>query len=152
MNLWPFRRQSPKPSQAKWAVNLHASVQRDVTVAAAWTTYAGTKALLRMGEYFKHHPEARGHDSPFDEECYARDAMGEFWGVQTQEKQGVDPYLRSLANVRAAGFIREYVWRFLRDPAWQQPAGLRLAEFEAWCAGNGLTDHRPKTLAFVSPA
>jgi hypothetical protein len=51
-------------------INLHGSVQRNATVAAAWTTYAGAKAPLRMGEYVKLHPEAVGRDSPFDEECY----------------------------------------------------------------------------------
>ena len=56
MNLWPFRRQPKKP---QFTINLHASVQHDATVAAAWTTYAGTKALLRMGEYAG--PAAQGY-------------------------------------------------------------------------------------------
>jgi len=149
MNLWPFRR---RPKQPKFSINLHESVARDVTVAAAWTTYGGVKALMRSGEYFTHFPEARGHDSPFDEECYARDAMAEFWAVQPDEKRRLDAYLQLLADVRAAGFIREYVWRFLRDPAWPQPAGLKSEAFDAWAAANGLSDHRPPTLAFVTPA
>ena len=147
MNVWPFRRQPKKP---KLAINLHGSVQNNATVAAAWTTYAGTKALLRTGEYVKLHPEALGHDSPFDEECYAHDAMAEFWAVQPEEKRRVDAYLQSLANVRGTGFIPEYVWRFLREPSWREPAGLRNDAFSAWAAESGLAKHRPPTLAFVS--
>ena len=103
-----------------------------------------------MGEYVKLHPEAAGHDSPFDEECYAHDAMAEFWAVQPEEKCRVDAYLRLLADVRAAGFIREYVWRFLREPSWPEPTGLRNDAFAAWAVENGLSEHRPPTLAFVS--
>src|SRR5688572_13972822 len=121
MKIWPFRKQPQKP---KFSINLPASIQ-NVDVAAAWTTYAGTKALLRMGEYVKFHPEAQGHDSPFDEECYARDALAEFWVAQKQENRRADADLQLLADIREAGFIREYVWRFLRDPTWPRPDGLR---------------------------
>src|SRR6476620_3335781 len=113
MNLRPFRRRPTKP---KLTINLHRSVQHSATVAAAWTTYAGTKALLRTGEYVKHFPEAAGHQSPFDEGCYARDAMAEFWAAQPEESRSQDAYLKLLADVRAAGFIGEYVLRFLRQP------------------------------------
>lgn len=148
MNLWPFRRQPKKP---QWTINLHESVmQHNSTVAGAWTVYAGTKALLRMGEHVELDPEAARHASPFDEEYYARDAMAEFWAVHPEETRRVDAYLQLLADVRAAGFIREYVWRFLREPGWPLPAGLRNAEFATWAAENGLSDHRPPTLAFVS--
>lgn len=148
MNLWPFRRRPKKP---KFSINLNADACRhDAAVAAAWTTYAGTKALIRMGEYVKLHPEAAGHDSPFDEECYARDAMAEFWAVQPEEKRLSDGYLQLLTHVRAAGFIREYVWRFLREPGWPEPADLRNEAFNAWALENGLAEHRPPTLAFVS--
>ena len=76
--------------------------------------------------------------------------MAEFWAVQPEEKRRLDPYLQLLADVRAAGFIREYVWRFLREPSWPEPAGLRSDAFAAWAAENGLAEHRPPTLAFVS--
>jgi len=149
MNFRPFRRQ---PKKWQFAVNLHDAVMQNVTIAAAWATYGGTKALVRTGEYARQYPEARGHESPFDEECYARDAMAEFWAVQPPEKRRLDSYLQLLADVRDAGFIREYVWRFLREPGWAEPAGLRNDAFTAWVASKGLADHRPPTLAFVSAA
>jgi hypothetical protein len=148
MNLWPFRRRAKKP---KWTINLHESVASDATVAAAWTVYGGVKAMVRTGEYFETAPDARGHDSPFDEECYARDAMAEFWAVQPDAKRATQPYLHLLMSVRDAGFVREYVWRFLRDPAWPRPAGLKEDAFAAWCTKHGFPDHKPPTLAFVTP-
>jgi hypothetical protein len=147
MNLWPFRR---KPKKPKFTINLHPSVQHDPAIAAAWATFGGTKALVRMGEYVKVDPEAAGHDSPFDEECYARDAMAELWAVQPEQKRQADAYLQLLADVRTAGFIREYVWRFLREPEWPEPSGLRNDAFAAWATDNGLLEHRPLTLAFIS--
>jgi hypothetical protein len=149
MNIWPFRRQPKKP---KFSINLHSSLRHDVAVAGAWTTYAGTKALLRTGEYVKLYPESQGHDSPFDEECYARNALAEFWAVQPEEKRKSDAYLQLLADIRAAGFIREYVWRFLSQPGWPQPAGLNVDAFAAWTEDYGLSDHQPLTLAILSPA
>jgi len=144
VNLWPFRRQPKKP---QYTINLHESVQHNATIAAAWVTYAGSKALLRRGDA----DPPPDDTSPFGEECYARDGMAEFWAAQSPEKRKIDEYLQLLADVRAAGFIREYVWRFLRDPSWPQPDGLKLDEFAAWWTARGLTDHRASTLAFVTP-
>jgi hypothetical protein len=149
MNLWPFRRQPKKP---QLTINLHNSVQHNVTVAAAWTTYAGTKALRRMGQHEKQPPTSAGPNSPFDEECEARDAMAEFWAAQPEEKRQLGPYLQLLADIRAAGFIREYVWRFLREPTWPDPPALNHTAFAAWTTRNNLAQHHPPTLAFVSGA
>ena len=147
MSFWPFRRQ---PQEPKWSINLHSSVQRHVSVAAAWTCYGGTKALARLKENVESNAEVQGYASSFDEECYARDAMAEYWAVQPAETRGVDAYLQLLVSVRSACFIREYVWCFLRQDSWPQPAGLSLDAFAAWCLENGLSQHKPITLAFIS--
>jgi hypothetical protein len=148
MNWWPFRKQPKKP---KWTIRVHGDAQVNVQTAAAWTVYGGTKALVRMGDYFKLHPEARGHTSPFDEEVYARDALAEHWAVQTPAFQASDRYLYLLVRLREAGLMREYVWSYLRDSTWPEPEGLRLRAFEAWAAEHGLTDHEPRTLASITP-
>jgi hypothetical protein len=148
MNFWPFRRRPAKPQG--WTINLHSSVRSNATVAAAWTTYAGTKVLMRTGQYFTMYPQLQGRNTPFDEEYFARDAMAEFWAAQPPEKQRIDPYLLLLARIRAAGFLREYVWTFLREPAWPQPAGLEIQRFETWATQNRLADHKPPMLAFPS--
>jgi hypothetical protein len=145
---WLFGRKAKKP---KWTINLHGSLQRSAKLAAAWTVYAGVKSMVRDGSYADDNPEARGKDSPFDEECFARGALAEFWAVQPAEVQATDPYLSLLARVRTAGLIREYVWRYVREPGWRQPPGLDLGKLDTWMATEGAVAHEPLTLAFVVP-
>jgi hypothetical protein len=83
---------SRKPKKPKWTINLHGSLQRNAQLAAAWTVYAGVKSMVRDGSYAEDNPDARGKDTPFDEECFARDALAEFWGVQSPEVQSIDPH------------------------------------------------------------
>lgn len=146
---WLFGQKAKKP---RWTISLHGSLQQNAQLAAAWTVYAGVKSMVRDGSYADNHPEARGKDSPFEEECFARDALAEFWGVQPAEVQATDPYLRLLAQVRGAGLLREYVWRFLREPSWTAPAGMDAGRIDAWLAGEGERGHQPVTLSFVVPA
>ena len=40
--------------------------------------------------------------------------------------------LPKIIEVQRAGFLREYVWEFMRRPYWQQPHSLNLAEFKLW--------------------
>ena len=62
MNLWPFRRKAKKP---KWTIHVHGGAQTNAQTAATWAVYAGTKALVRMGDYFELRPEHRGRTTPF---------------------------------------------------------------------------------------
>src|SRR5262249_7794860 len=94
-------------------------------------------ALVRMGDYFVLYPEARGRTSPFDEECFARDAVAEHWATYPPPVQESDAYLHLLVRVRHAGLMREYVWQFLRGEGWPQPEGLDLG---------GLGRGRPRTV------
>lgn len=149
MNFWPFRRRS-KQQKPQATIQLDRSLQENPRIAAAWTTYAGTKFLLRRGDYAKVNPNAEGRNSPFDEECFAREELAKFWAAQPEETRREDTYLQLLADVYAAGFIQEYVWRFLRQPNWQEPLGLKHEQFDAWAAENGLADHHPQTLAAIT--
>jgi hypothetical protein len=148
MNLWPFRSQPKKP---QWTVHVHGAAQSNIQTAAAWTVYAGTKALVRMGKYIDLHPESLGRTSPFDEECFARDALAEHWAMQAPDFQRTDPYLHLLVQIRSAGLIREYVWRFLREDGWGEPNGIDVRAFDAWAAKHGLDAHQPVTLAWLTP-
>lgn len=145
--IWPFSRKREPP---KWTINVHPSVVGNLTVAGAWTTYAAVKVFYRTGQYFETNPEARDHQSPFEEECCARDALAEFWAAQKSEKQESDAYLHLLVNVRRAGFIREYVWRYLRQAGMATPKRLNLRGFEAWVSERDMAFHQPLTLAFPS--
>lgn len=49
--------------------------------------------------------------------------------------------LPTIIEVQRAGFLREYVWEFMRRPYWQQPQPLKLAEFKLWRDGN-LAGHK----------
>lgn len=146
---WLFGR---RPGPPRWTIHLHGSVADRLAPVAAWTVYAGVKAMVRDGRYAALHPGARGRDTPFDEECFARNELAEFWAAQPPEVQAADSYLGLLTEVRAAGLVREYVWRYLRRPGWPEPASLDLGRLDAWMAAAGAAGHRPLTLASVAPA
>ena len=147
---WRFWKNEPNKTEPTWTINLLPAAQTSVPVTAAWTMYAGTKVLVRTGEYFDLYPETRDRTSAFDEECYARDAMAEQWAAR-QDATADDSYLDLLVRIRSDGFIREYVWRFVRDTSWQEPVGLNLEAFDTWALKNGLFQHEAPTLAYVSP-
>jgi hypothetical protein len=114
--------------------------------------YAGTKAMVQSGQYFELHPELRGQDTPFDEESFARDELAAFWESKPQEIQGTDPYLHILANVRQAGLIRDYVWRYLRQDDWREPAGIDAARLDEFLAQRDIKDHEVLTLGSSTAA
>lgn len=145
LNFWPFRRK-PKP---ECTVILSESIMDDSRIAAAWALYGGVLFMVHNGEYFKLHPDRIGYDSPFDAECYARDSLAEAWEKMRSDGLSIDLYLNLMVEVRTAGFIREYVWCYLRRPTWRTPLWLELAAFEKWAAGRGLSNHQAVTLAML---
>ena len=44
----------------------------------------------------------------------------------------------------------EYVWRFLRQDQWNEPAGLNLQGWDKWAFENGLEHHEASTWAFIA--
>lgn len=143
---WLFGR---KPQKPRWTITLHGSLQHSPQRATAWTVYAGVKTMVRDGTYADDRLETEGMNSPFDEECFGRDALAEFWGVQSAQVRATDPYLRLLARVRDAGLIREYVRRYLREPGWSVPPDADVGRIDTWLAAQGASDHQPVTLGFV---
>ena len=146
---WLFGLKPEKPKKPKWRIHLDGSLRGNQHSALAWTVYGGAKSQFRDGSA----PEAppAGQGTPFDEEYFARDAVAEFWGLQPAEYQAHDLYFQLLARVRAAGLLREYVWRFLREPDWVEPPGLDLGRLEVWLASAGIPEHQPLTLAAIGP-
>lgn len=52
--------------------------------------------------------------------------------------------------MRERGFLREYVWTYLRDPNWRNPEPPLMAEFAAWAAEVGLDSrHQAPVLAMA---
>jgi hypothetical protein len=95
-----------------------------------WITYAGGRAAWRS-EHVADEAVANGPVVPgFEEEVWAHDFV---WMML--EDPAAYPRrspLRGMHRAREAGFLREYVWTYLRQPGWQEPAGLRIAEFDVW--------------------
>ncbi len=72
---------------------------------------------------------------------YAAVSTGLDFVPSTGEKKtsvAVNPQaqLPKLIAVQQAGFLREYVWEFMRRPYWQPPQLLKLAEFKLWRDAN----------------
>ena len=110
------------------------AVNRDQHSSAAWLAY-GT-ALFMFG---------RDQQQPdgFAREVYARTHAAQVW-TELKQKEGVKPNsdLDALAAVERSGFMREYVWHYLRRPEWNQAEQLRMAEFLAWQKQH-LPSHKP---------
>jgi hypothetical protein len=79
----------------------------------------------------------------FAREVYARSTAAKVW-TELKEKETVRPNsdLDALASVELSGFMREYVWHYLRRPEWSEPQELRMSEFLAW-KNEHLQSHTP---------
>jgi hypothetical protein len=85
-------------------------------------------------------------ESSFEEEVRGRTiALTTFRALKLERVQPASPYFSDIDRVEAAGFLREYVWSYLRHPSWEiAPAGLDLSGFDTWRAEH-LTNHKPVT-------
>jgi len=82
----------------------------------------------------------------FAEEVEARKTVVQIYSEMKQADSGlVIPYFEDLLLVVEAGFIREYVWLFLRGEKWrEEPNGLRLEQFDHWRL-EYIPEHQPET-------
>ena len=137
---------TPKPEPEPRIV-VDASVSQEAL--PAWLAYTGIRLRWRTNTYLEQNPDAGRYRYTFAEEAAARDASARVWIERREFQKGKpDGYLDRLIEVFKAGYIREYTWTYLRDPLWAEPAGLRLAAFDAWRRVN-LKDHRAETRARV---
>jgi hypothetical protein len=83
----------------------------------------------------------------FDEEVFARGEAAKIYrNLKQQNKAMESPYFNDLEKVDAAGFMPEYVWRYLKRNEWSTaPPDLRTAEFDRWSRGNLASNHAPET-------
>jgi hypothetical protein len=83
----------------------------------------------------------------FDEEVFARGEAAKIYrNLKQQNKAMESPYFNDLEKVDAAGFMPEYVWRYLKRNQWSTvPPNLRAAEFDRWSRGNLASNHAPET-------
>jgi hypothetical protein len=83
----------------------------------------------------------------FDEEVFARGEAAKIYrNLKQQNKAMESPYFNELEKVDAAGFMPEYVWRYLKRNEWSTaPPDLRAAEFDRWSRSNLASKHTPET-------
>lgn len=111
-----------------------------------WTIYLYTRAALAASESDAG-PLPLGIRAPsFEGEVRARRvAVGLFRQLDRDDPDFGSRYFDDLDRVESAGFMREYVWRYLKQPSWSAPpAGLQLTQFDAWRAVH-LRYHVPVT-------
>ena len=71
-------------------------------------------------------------------------ALTTFRALKRERAPLASAYFSDIDRVEAAGFLREYVWSYLRHTSWTTPADLDIAGFEAWRAEH-LADHKVVT-------
>jgi len=76
--------------------------------------------------------------------------MVKVWAeLKEKDSSLTDQYLDKLLLVAKSGFLREYVWKYLRRERWkQEPTNLKMEEFLTWSEVY-LKHHKGKTLAQV---
>jgi len=135
------------PKQAKFVIEVDSAMPKHLVTP--WLAY-----LLARQAYVTKHIDRYdlmvGRMVPkFQEEVQGRKMLVRMWaGAKQKDKAPKDPrakYLDKLTAVDKAGFMAEYVWTYLKQPAWTaQPKGLRLKEFAAWQQRN-LPAHKART-------
>ena len=110
-----------------------------------WLAYLFARAAFAANETAGG-PAVGERESSFDEEVRGRQiALTTFRALKRDSVQPDSAYFSDIDRVEAAGFLREYVWSYLRHASWSTtPADLDVAGFEAWRAEH-LMNHRPVT-------
>jgi hypothetical protein len=111
-----------------------------------WMTYLLTRAAHMAQETSTQNLPLGDQQASFEEEVRARTmALNTFRSLKTQGSQEASAYFSDLDRVEAAGFLREYAWRYLHHASWTSaPVGLNLEAFDKWRAAY-LTNHVPVT-------
>ncbi len=115
------------------------AMSSDDPVVQSWVTYSLFKSTCQL-EIGGENP-ARANS--FDCEFKSRQGLVNAWEEHSIADETInDRYLDDLSDVRAAGFLAEYVDHYFGDSDWQVPDGLRHSEFREWRRAN-LRRHKP---------
>ncbi|MEN7343893.1 MAG: hypothetical protein AAAFM81_13165 [Pseudomonadota bacterium] len=101
-------------------------------VVQSWVAYSLAKSVcqLEMGG------ENPARNNSFACELSSREVLVDRWSdygsVDTGERSDDAQYLDQLAEASDAGFLDEYVWQFMAQRDWTQPASLELEAFKRW--------------------
>ena len=110
-----------------------------------WLAYLFARAAFAANETAGG-PAVGERESSFEEEVRGRQiALTTFRAMRRDSAPPESVYFNDIDRVEAAGFLREYVWSYLRHPSWNAtPEKLDLVGFETWRAEH-LTNHQPVT-------
>lgn len=115
-----------------------------------WTAYLYTRAALVAAESEDVAFPSGDHAASFNEEFRGRlIAVNLYRQLRRRDPAFKSDYFADLDRVEASGFLREYIWQYLRKPAWTEPGGLRLAAFDAWRAAH-LRNHVAETYGRIA--
>jgi hypothetical protein len=139
---------APTPAAAPTARTDAARASGDITVDVGigppeliglWSAYGMALAVAA---------DKAGHDD-FAGELSARLLLADGWKTDRVQNHLHDPYLDTLADVRDAGFMAEYVLAFLTRPGWtispDHLAALNFTGWKSWAAVHLPKDHEPVT-------
>ena len=110
-------------------------------VLQSWVSYSLTRSTCQL---------QRGGENParmnsFDCELTARRHLLDTWAShKDSDRETLDHYLDKLAEVRAAGFLEEYVGQYFARRDWVLPTDLQYGEFRQWRRKN-LRGHKAET-------
>ena len=133
-----------------------AAPKRNVTILWDTTTprrsancgwsYLYTKAAQAAGKESDDRTLELGErEASFEEEVRARRVAVNLYRSMVRKDPGFhSAYFKDLDRVDTAGFLREYVWRYLHSAAWPTPEALNLRPFDAWRSSH-LAAHEPVT-------
>jgi len=105
-------------------------VPSNKSAKSAWIAYGGFRLLWED----KHYPVMPKDylESP-EETLDSMDFMAQTWAEDQNHRPGEETYLDTLAAVRQAGYLKEYIWDCMSRDGWgAPPAGLRHKEFSDW--------------------
>ncbi len=110
-----------------------------------WAAYLYTRAAYVAAQSAERTLALGEHTASFDEEVRGRlMAVSLYRQMRRANPAFHSAYFAVLSRVEAAGFLREYVWRYLKASSWPRPDGMRLAAFDAWRAAH-LRGHVART-------
>jgi len=113
----------------------------DDPVLQSWVAYSLARSTCQLTIGGAN--PARNDD--FGCEFTARRHLVDAWERQRREHAGIaDPYLDTLLQVRAAGYLDEYTVRYFGSDDWIVPAEVRVDDFGRWQRRH-LRGHRPET-------
>jgi hypothetical protein len=109
-----------------------------------WLAYLFARAAFAANETAGG-PAVGERESTFEEEVRGRTiALTTFRALKRERAQLASAYFNDIDRVESAGFLREYVWTYLRHASWSKPEGLDVSGFDTWSAEH-LANHKAVT-------